>query len=136
MAKILKTVNVRANIRVKEILRADQDSDMEDQSEQAQEVQGEESALPDRKLSGNSDALPAAPRRPAKKPEAKAPHMLDPFFAEAADAGAKVAKNPEAAEKRVVNRDGYVPKLQKNIIKEQRYQQDRQHKKDNYVPKY
>ena len=49
-----------------------------------------------------------------KGADLKAPHVCDPFFASAV---------PESSgiEKRVVTRDGKVPKLEKNILKEKEY---------------
>ena len=48
---------------------------------------------------------------------------LDPFFA----GEAKDTEDQEVAEKRVVQRDGYVPKLQKNIerIKKEKEEQQK-----------
>lgn len=71
-------------------------------------------------MSTNSDG--SETKKP-KKENLRAPHLIDSFFLEVQQAkGAKVAQNPESFEKRVVSRDGYVPKLQKNVIREKMYQ--------------
>ena len=47
--------------------------------------------------------------------------MIDSFFEEVQQKTAK--SDPSIAEKRVVGRDGLVPKLQKNIEKQQKFQE-------------
>lgn len=178
MQKILKTIEIKAKIREKELVEADgedeeshggehdsvdeeMESDQEEQdgerSEQDQDDEVVEEILikekpkkeknlkekggkekKDRKISVNSEE--SETKKPKKEPK-KAPHLVDSFFLEVQQAkGAKVAYNPESVEKRVVARDGYVPKLQKNIIKEKMYQKqqgfrDGPKQQDQYVPK-
>lgn len=58
------------------------------------------------------------PKHKGPKIDFKAPHVIDPFFASAVQG--------EEIEKRVVSRDGKVSKLQKNIDREKRYQEEKE----------
>ena len=105
MDKIMKTVDYKIQLREKEIAEADR---IVEQDKYARKPVEEEDVVSDE--SQDEADVPQAPKvDEAMKPKKKQKDQnLDPFFAEVPD---------ETVEKRVVQRDGHVPKLQKNIEK-------------------
>ena len=104
MKIIIKTVDYKIQLREKEIFEADR---IVEQDKYVRKL--EEDVMSD-ESQDDEDVGESVKVDEVKKPKKKQKEQkLDPFFADVPD---------ENIEKRVVQRDGHVPKLQKNIEKQ------------------